>query len=80
MDYPVNTPEQLGEVLKGCRKDRALNQRDAGAGVGLPQNSVSVIENGTARVSVERLFKLLSGLGLELVVREKSVSKAQSEW
>ncbi|MEK8088675.1 helix-turn-helix transcriptional regulator [Thermithiobacillus plumbiphilus] len=72
MNYPVKTPEQLGDVLKGCRKDMRLTQKDAGAKVGLQQRSISEIENGTAHVSVERLFKLLSALEVDLVVRTRS--------
>lgn len=80
MQYQVKTPSQLGDVLRGLRKSKKLNQRTVGQAVGLPQNSVSVIETQTSTVSVERLFKLLSALNLEMVICEKSSSQSSSEW
>ncbi len=43
-DYPIKTPQQLGSVLKGYRKEQRLTQRAVGAKVGLAQNAVSQIE------------------------------------
>ena len=71
MDYVARTPEQLGPILKSCRAQRGISQQAAGAKVGLKQSTVSTIEADAARTSVESLYKLLSALGLELVVRDK---------
>ncbi|HLB15824.1 MAG TPA: helix-turn-helix domain-containing protein [Burkholderiales bacterium] len=74
MDYSVRTPEQLGQVLKGVRKEKRITQAGAGQRVGMLQSAVSLIEADPGKVSVAKLFRLLSALGLELVVREKSVA------
>jgi len=71
MEFPIRTPKQLGAVLRGQRKKKELTQADAGTNVGLRQNAVSTIEADPGRSSVGRLFKLLSALDLELVVRDK---------
>ena len=71
MDYVARTPAQLGPILRSIRAERGLTQQDAGAKVGLKQSTVSAIESDSARSSVDTLYKLLSALGLELVVRDK---------
>ena len=85
MDYPARTPEHLGQLLKSCRAQRGLSQRAAGAKVGLKQSTVSVIEADAARTSVESLYKLLSSLQLELVIRDTRADGSpsgpqQREW
>ena len=72
MDYIARTPAQLGPILKGIRTQHGLTQQEAGAKVGVKQSTVSAIENDAARSSLDTLYKLLSSLGLELVVRDKS--------
>lgn len=79
MDYPIKTPGQLGAVLKGFRRDRKLTQAAVGAAVGLPQNAISEIESAPDRTSVARVFKLLSALDLDLVVRPRQTGKP-SDW
>jgi len=74
MDYPVRTPAQLGQVLKGLRQQRRVSQGAAGQRVGMLQSAVSLIEADPGKVSVAKLFRLLSALELELVVREKGVA------
>lgn len=79
MDYVARTPNQLGAVLKGCRKRKGLSQTTAGALVGLKQGTVSVIEADAARSGIDTLYKLLSALGLELVVRDKAPDDQKSQ-
>lgn len=78
MDYVARTPAQLGPILKSSRIQRGLTQQAVGAKVGLKQSTVSAIETGAARTKVESLYKLLSSLGLELVIRDKQVVRPRS--
>jgi HTH-type transcriptional regulator/antitoxin HipB len=71
VDYVARTPAQLGLILRSIRTERGLTQQHAGAKVGLKQSTVSAIERESAHSSVDTLYKLLSALGLELVVRDK---------
>lgn len=83
MDYVARTPAQLGPILRSIRAQRSLTQQDAGAKVGLKQSTVSAIERDSTHSSVDTLYKLLSALGLELVVRDKSSDHGPSgkqEW
>jgi HTH-type transcriptional regulator/antitoxin HipB len=71
MEYMITTPAQLGQVLEGCRKQQRLTQSDLGARVGLLQKAISAVETDPGRTNVARLFRLLSALDLELVLRDK---------
>ncbi len=79
-DYPIKTPRQLGAVLQGYRRNQKLTQHDVGAKVGLAQNVVSLLEAAPERASLGRIFKLLSALDLELVVRPRGAEVRRSEW
>jgi len=79
-DFPIKTPQQLGSVLQGWRKERGLTQKDAGSKVGLAQKAVSQIETDPGRAGMTRIFKLLAALDLEIVVRSRSASRSRSEW
>lgn len=81
MDYVARTPQQLGQVLKSCRQRRKLTQGAVGSKVGVRQSQISVIEAHRAKATVETLYKVLSGLGLELVVRDiDAADSSASEW
>jgi len=71
MQYLVSTPEQLAHTLRSARKVLGLSQDEAGKLVGLLPKTISALENHPGSASVESLFKLLSALGLELMVASK---------
>jgi HTH-type transcriptional regulator/antitoxin HipB len=79
-DYPVKTPQQLGAVLEGYRKNRGLTQKDVGSKVGLAQSVVSLLEKSPQRAGLPRIFKLLAVLDLEIVVRPRGTPARKSEW
>ena len=80
MDYTVHTPKQLGKVLRGQRKTTKTSQKDVGAAVGLLPKTISRLELDTDTATVESLFKLLSALELELVVRSRLKESSTREW
>ena len=80
MNYTAFTPDQLGKVLRGQRKLQMLTQKDAAQAVGLLPKTVSRLELSTETATIESLFKLLSALQLELVVRSKSQESTPGEW
>lgn len=69
----ATSADQLGQVLKGVRKNLGLTQDQVGQKVGIHQKEISKMENGMSRTSVERLYRLLSALELELVVRPRNI-------
>lgn len=72
MEIVARTPAQLGAAIKSARLRRGLTQTDAASNVGLQQKTVSALENVGARTTVDTLYKMLSALDLELVIREKN--------
>lgn len=71
MDAIVRTPDQLAQALRAQRAKKKLTQANAGKNVGLLPKTISGLELSPERSSVASLFRLLSALDLELVVREK---------
>ena len=80
MNTTAYTPKQLGQVLKGQRKSQQLTQKEAAGVVGLLPKTISRLELATETASINSLFKLLSALQLELVVRSKSRESPSKEW
>lgn len=80
MDYVARTPEQLGQVLKACRKRRQLTQTAVGSRVGMRQAQISSIETHGADITVDTLYRLLSALGLELVLRDRQAPTSPTQW
>lgn len=78
--YPVQTPEQLGAILRGYRLERELTQGDLAKSVGLAQSAISFAETHPDRIGVERLFRILAGLNVELVLRDRGSRNTSSEW
>ena len=70
MDYPVALSTQLRQHLRSLRKARGLTQADLAARLGVVQSRVADIEADPSAVSVEQLFKVLTVLNAQLVVRD----------
>ena len=77
--FAVPTPTQLAQVLRGLRKTQKSTQADVASRGGLLPKTVSAIETHPANVTVESLYRLLSALDVELVVRTKGDRRA-AEW
>ena len=71
MDYPIRSTLQLAGTLRGYRQKAGISQHDAGARVGMQQKTVSSLERLPDNSKISNLFKLLSALNLELIIRER---------
>ncbi|WP_374266391.1 helix-turn-helix domain-containing protein [Corallococcus sp. RDP092CA] len=78
--FLVQTPEQLGSILRGYRRERGLTQGQLAATIGVAQSAISFAETHPDRIGVERLFRILAGLNVELVLRDRGAQKTASEW
>ena len=78
----IASPAQLAAVLRVRRTTCDLTQKQVGTKVGLLPKTISGLESDPGRSSVASLFKLLSALGLELVLQPKPSTKttSQAEW
>jgi HTH-type transcriptional regulator / antitoxin HipB len=84
MESSILTARQLGQALKGWRKSRNLTQAEAAGRVGLLPKTISALESDPEPSSLGSLFKLLSALDLELVIRPKpktpNGAASKGEW
>lgn len=70
-EFTVRTTEQLPQLLKAFRKNAKLTQADVALRLGVTQQTVSAMERNAETVSAERLMKLMSILGVDLVLRAR---------
>ncbi|MCW5556572.1 MAG: helix-turn-helix domain-containing protein [Verrucomicrobiae bacterium] len=79
-DFPAATPQQLGAILRGYRREKGLSQQRVGSAAGLPQGAISLIESDPGPASLVRIYRVLSALNLELVVRPRQAGARPTEW
>lgn len=79
-EFFVKTPEQLGAILRGYRQQKGWTQKETGTKIGLAQNAISGIEAEPAKAGLARIFKVLSALELDLVVRPKGKAGKGHAW
>ncbi|MFJ4292149.1 helix-turn-helix domain-containing protein [Cupriavidus sp. NPDC089707] len=79
MHYPVKTLSQLRPILQGFRKSRGLTQANMAAYLGVRQQTYAELEANPAAASVERLFKALRVLGVEMILSPAPDTDMQPE-
>ena len=62
---------QLAQIIKGRRSSLRLTQKVLGTKAGVLPKTLSVMENAPGTSRIDTLFKLLSGLDLELILQPK---------
>ena len=80
-EYFVASSQQLGQLVQNRRKALGMTQQQLAERVGLGQAKISSFESEPGHSRIERIFRLLSTLGLEFVIREKvPTATPESEW
>jgi HTH-type transcriptional regulator/antitoxin HipB len=72
MDYAIKTLSQLRPILLGFRKSAGLTQAAVAELLGITQQSYAQLEANPASASVERLFKVMRLLNVELRMSQAS--------
>jgi len=72
MEQLIYSPKSLGVALRRQRKARNLTQTDAGKPFTIEQSTVSSLEQGAPGTRLGTLFRMLSALDLEMVIRSKN--------
>lgn len=82
MNFIVNTPAQLGEILSSARQAKGLTQAEAAVRIGVGQPRISSLESTrTESLSLSQLLELTALYGLELCIRTKDGREAaEVEW
>ena len=79
MDYPLKTLSQLRPILQGFRKAAGLTQAAMASHLGVTQQTYAQLEANPAAVSVERLFKVLRVLQVDLKLTETAGGASASD-
>lgn len=79
MSELARSPEQLGNAIRRARKKRGMSQSELGEKAGLRQETISLIENGNPAAKLETILAILSVLGLEFQISERSAKSLLEE-
>jgi HTH-type transcriptional regulator/antitoxin HipB len=72
----VQSPVSLGRALRDARRKRGLTQQQLANLAGVAQPTVSVVERGQNRTSLDTILRLLAALDLEIVLQSRQAGTA----
>ena len=79
MHYTINTSDQLKPILKGFRKAQGLSQKAMADKLGITQQSYQALEANPHKVTVDRLLRVLSIMGVKLILSDSQPTIASSK-
>ncbi len=68
MKIPIQHAAALGAIVRASRKAQKIRQDDAAGSIGVSENFLGKIERGSESVQWGKLFQVLEGLGLRVLV------------
>ncbi len=68
MHIPLDQASTLGAVVRATRKTQKIRQDDAAGSIGVSENFLGKIERGAERVQWGKLFQVLQGLGVRVML------------
>lgn len=68
MKMPIDNAAAIGKVVRASRKAQKIRQDDAAGSIGVSENFLSKIERGGETVQWGKLFQVLEGLGIRVMV------------
>ena len=68
MKIPIDSAADLGKVVRASRKAQKIRQDDAAGSIGVSENFLGKIERGSDSVQWGKLFQVLEGLGIRVMV------------
>ena len=81
MDYTISLVQQLGPVLKGIRKKTAMTQKQVAEKVGMLTKTISALEAGSPRSTLDSLMTLLGAYNYTLgLVQKTDASSSAFDW
>jgi HTH-type transcriptional regulator / antitoxin HipB len=71
MNTQVKTPQELGALARGRRKELKLTQEDLAAVSMVTPRLVGEVERGKSTAQLAGVLRILAALGLDLFVRAR---------
>jgi Helix-turn-helix. len=68
MKIPIDNAAAIGKVVRASRKAQKIRQDDAAGSIGVSENFLGKIERGSESVQWGKLFLVLEGLGIRVMV------------
>ena len=68
MKIPIDNAAAISKVVRASRKAQKIRQDDAAGSIGVSENFLGKIERGGESVQWGKLFQVLEGLGIRVVV------------
>ena len=68
MKIPIDKAAAIGKVVRASRKAQKIRQDDAAGSIGVSENFLGKIERGSESVQWGKLFQVLEGLGIRVMV------------
>ena len=68
MKIAIDNAAGIGPVVRDCRKAQGIRQDDAAGSIGVSENFLGKIERGGESVHWGKLFQVLDGLGIRVMV------------
>jgi transcriptional regulator with XRE-family HTH domain len=68
MKIPIDNAAAIGKVVRASRKAQKIRQDDAAGSIGVSENFLGKIERGSETVQWGKLFQVLDGLGIRVMV------------
>jgi transcriptional regulator with XRE-family HTH domain len=65
---PIDNAAAIGKVVRASRKAHKIRQDDAAGSIGVSENFLGKIERGSESVQWGKLFQVLEGLGIRVMV------------
>ncbi len=82
MQIPIINANAIGKVVRASRKAQKVRQDDAAGSIGVSENFLIKVEKGGESVQWGKLFQVLEGLGIRVIVdvpEEVAVWMGESE-
>jgi transcriptional regulator with XRE-family HTH domain len=68
MKIPIENAAAIGKVVRASRKAQKIRQDAAAGSIGVSENFLGKIERGSESVQWGKLFQVLEGLGIRVMV------------
>jgi DNA-binding XRE family transcriptional regulator len=68
MKIPIENSSAIGKVVRASRKAQGIRQDDAAGSIGVSENFLGKIERGSDSVQWGKLFQVMQGLGIRVIL------------
>lgn len=68
MQIPIDSADAIGKLVRASRKAQKMRQDDAAGSIGVSENFLGKVEKGSESVQWGKLFQVLEGLGVRVIV------------